>query len=44
MHQIFHRFESSTPGTVRIMVKSQGFTENGQVWQGRYLGFAEEEE
>jgi hypothetical protein len=44
MHQIFHRFESSTPGTVRIMVKSQGFTENHQVWQGRYLGFAEEEE
>ncbi len=44
MLDIYHRFMSSTPGTVRIMVKSQGFTENGQVWQGRYLGFAEEEE
>ena len=41
MWDIYHRFAAGGP--VLINVKSQGLTENGQVWQGRYEGFAEEE-
>ena len=42
MREIYNRVARADYGTVMIKVKCQGFTENGQVWQGRYLGFAEE--
>jgi ATP dependent DNA ligase domain len=41
MQEIARRY-AANPGDVKITVRSQGFTENGKLWHGRYIGFCEE--
>jgi len=41
MQEIAHR-HAANPGGVKITVLSQGFTENGKLWHGRYIGFCED--
>ncbi len=35
------RRHTAAPGKVQVRIRSQGFTENGMVWHGRFTGFAE---
>ena len=37
MHRIVQRYHA---GSAKILVRSQGFTETGRVWQGRFVDFA----
>ncbi len=41
MQEIARR-HAANPGAVKIIVRSQGFTESGKLWHGRYIGFCEE--
>ncbi len=36
-----HARHSAAPGRVKVRVVSAGYTETGQVFQGRFAGFAE---
>ncbi|BAZ31504.1 DNA ligase [Cylindrospermum sp. NIES-4074] len=36
------RRHAGNPGGVKITVRSQGLTENGKLWHGRYVGFCED--
>lgn len=38
------RRHAANPGGVKITVRSQGLTESGKLWHGRYVGFCEENE
>lgn len=38
------RRHAATPGSVKITVRSQGLTETGKLWHGRFVGFYEENE
>lgn len=41
MEEIAIRY-AANPRGVKITVRSQGLTENGKLWHGRYVGFSEE--
>lgn len=41
MQEIARR-HAANPGKVKIVVRSQGLTENGKLWHGRFVGFSEE--
>ncbi|MCL1474402.1 ATP-dependent DNA ligase [Argonema antarcticum] len=41
MQEIARR-HAANPGKVKIVVRSQGLTENGKLWHGRFVGFCEE--
>ncbi|MBD2385808.1 ATP-dependent DNA ligase [Cylindrospermum sp. FACHB-282] len=38
------RRHGANPGGVKITVRTQGLTESGKLWHGRYVGFCEENE
>jgi bifunctional non-homologous end joining protein LigD len=41
MQEIVRR-HAANPGKVKVTVRSQGLTENGKLWHGRFVGFSEE--
>ncbi len=43
MQEIARR-HAATPKSVKITVRSQGLTETGKLWHGRFVGFCEENE
>ena len=43
MQEIAQR-HAATPKSVKITVRSQGLTETGKLWHGRFVGFCEEKE
>ena len=43
MQEIAQR-HAATPKSVKITVRSQGLTETGKLWHGRFVGFCEENE
>jgi ATP dependent DNA ligase domain len=40
--EVIARLHAANPGKVKITVRSQGLTETGKLWHGRYTGLCEE--